>query len=94
MMINIELPLTGRKRLLKTTPSPGGSGELETSPLLTHFVRCGARPRCTLAFGSGRLTGGYTARFIALARPKSFDTFTTSHTRQPLCEIAKIIGMK
>ncbi len=71
-MIGIELPLTGRKRLLKTTPSPSGSGELETSPILTHFVRCGARPRCTLGrfTPSGRLTGGCGAMGLADPSPK------------------------
>ena len=45
---------------------------------------CGARPRCALAFGSGRLTGGYAVRGSARPSPKLLPSVATSHTRQPL----------
>ena len=53
---------------------------------------CGARPRYTLAFGSGRQTGGYLARFVALARPKFSPSAKTSDTPQPLYEIVGEYG--
>lgn len=53
----MELPLSERKRLLKTAPSPGGSGEFETSPLLGFT--CGARPRCTRSTQIAHFVGNF-----------------------------------
>jgi len=44
-------------------------------------------PRCALAFGSGRLTGGYTVRGSARPSPKLLPSVATSHTRKTLCSI-------
>jgi hypothetical protein len=40
--------------------------------------RCDARPRCTLAFGSGRLTSGYAARTLHSANPTSSRAYTNT----------------
>gem|GEM_PF-5106665 len=50
-------------------------------------------PRCALGrfVPSGRLTGGYAVRGSARSSPKSFTSFKTSHTRQPLLNIPKHI---
>jgi len=57
-----ELPLNIRERLLKTTPSPDGSGEFETSPFASLTSTPLHSPFATLR--SGRLTGGYGANVI------------------------------
>jgi len=46
-------------------------------------------PRCALAFGSGRLTGGYAVRGSARPSPKLLPAVATSYISNPLSEIAR-----
>ena len=65
----IKSPLTIRKRLLKTTPSPcGGSGELETSPFASLTTTPLHSPFAPLRLG--RLTRGYKVPDLAGLPPK------------------------
>jgi len=62
-------------------------------PLFLHdsSVAVAPSPRCTLTpltLRSGRITGGYTAPDLAGLPPKCSASPRTSHTRQPLYELA------
>ncbi len=64
-----ELPPTRRLEslLLRTTPSPIGSGELETSPLLDPSgLRCSTTLRSRLRLGSAnrRVSGSFTCDLL------------------------------
>jgi len=72
------------KRLLKTAPSPGGSGELGTSPFAS-LTTTTLRSHST-SFRSGRITCGYEAPGVAPLPPKL--PSATSHIRETLSAIA------
>ncbi len=79
---NTELPLTKRKRLLKTTPSPGGSGKLGTSPFVIRLTRATLRSRSVILLDNFTRVGtsGYPAHSLHFVRPQSHFA-RTSDTR-------------
>ena len=81
----IKSLLTRRKRLLKTTPSPGGSGELETSPFASLTTTPLHSPFAPLRLG--RLTRGYKVPDLAGLPPKL--PSATSYIPETLYEIKR-----